>query len=117
MVRLDLRVDVDGLPVPGTRDYQNKMTPKNWSYWTRERQTVWVSERVAQREREAWRRLLLVTKAKLEIVTDGCSTIEREFLADILLPDGGTVHERLAQQLEASYRDGAMPPLLGDGSR
>lgn len=65
-----------------------------------------------QFERSAWRRLLLVVKAKLEIIRDAQSTVEREFLADIMLPDGSTVHEALSPQLSESYRTGAMPPLL-----
>lgn len=115
MVRLDLRVEVADLPTPGKRAWELADSPRGWDSWPKERQATWVAQQIQQREREAWRRLLLVTKAKLEIVADGSSTVEREFLADILLPDGGTVHERLAAQLEASYRDGAMPPLLGDG--
>ncbi len=69
-----------------------------------------------QAEREAWRRLLLIVKAKLEIVMAGLSSVEREFLADVLLPSGETVHEKLKVQLVHSYRDGKMPPLLGGGS-
>lgn len=68
--------------------------------------------KAAQYERAAWRRLLMIVKAKLELVKDGQSTVEREFLADVMLPDGSTVHERLEQQLGESYRTGAMPPLL-----
>lgn len=60
-----------------------------------------------------WRRLVLVVKAKLDLVADGGSTIEREFLADILLPDGRTVHQALGPQLADSYSNGHMPPLLG----
>ena len=65
-----------------------------------------------QNAREVWRRLLLVTKAKLEIVADGASTVEREFLADIMLPDGSRVHDKLAPQIADSYQSGQMPPLL-----
>jgi hypothetical protein len=54
--------------------------------------------RVEQETRTAWRRVLLITKAKLEIAMDSGS-VESEFLADILLPDGRTVHEALAPQL------------------
>jgi hypothetical protein len=71
-----------------------------------------VAEQRAQFERSAWRRLLLVVKAKLELVRDADSSIEREFLADILLPNGSTVHEELGPQLDDSYRTGSMPPLL-----
>ena len=65
-----------------------------------------------QAEREAWRRTLLVCKAKLEIVADGESTVEREFLADVMLPDGSTVHEQIAERLITAYSSGEMPPLL-----
>ena len=73
------------------------------------------AKRADQAEREAWRRLLLVVKAKLEIVASGSSTVEREFLADVLLPSGETVHEKLRGQLKQSYADGKTPPLLGTG--
>ncbi len=88
MVRLDLRVDVSDVPLPGVNDYNQRAPrkcPHGWNTWTTERQRAWVAERVAQRERESWRRLLLVTKAKLEIVADGASTV------------GGTVYDRLAR--------------------
>lgn len=65
-----------------------------------------------QAEREAWRRLLLVVKAKLELIADEGSTLEREFLADILLPDSTTVYETLRDKIDAAYTDGKVPPLL-----
>lgn len=68
-----------------------------------------------QAERAAWRRLILIVKAKLEVIADGVSTVEREFMPDILLPDGSTLGEMLAPQLEESYRTGGMPPLLPQG--
>lgn len=69
-----------------------------------------------QEARRKWRQMLLITKAKLELVADGGSTIEREFLADVMLPNGTTVGEALAPQLVGAYKNGKMPPLLGDGS-
>jgi hypothetical protein len=39
-------------------------------------------------ERQRWRALLLVIKAKLEAVATGITSFEEEFLAHILLPDG-----------------------------
>lgn len=65
-----------------------------------------------QAERSAWRALLLVIKAKLEAVDSGISTIEREFLADIILPNGQTVGEWTGPQIDVAYQTGAMPPLL-----
>lgn len=69
--------------------------------------------KLEQEERAAWRRLLLILKAKLEIIADGMSTVEREFLADIMLPDGRRVLEDLAPKLQAAYKTGKLPPLLG----
>lgn len=69
-------------------------------------------QRRAQAERAAWRALLLVIKAKLEAVASGISTIEREFLADLMLPDGRTLGEWAAPQIAAIYATGSMPGLL-----
>lgn len=80
--------------------------------WTEARRKAWSASKRDQGCREAWRRVLLVTKAKLELVADGTSSVEREFLADILLPNGQTVHQALAEKIESAYRDGSMPPLL-----
>lgn len=73
------------------------------------------AKNVAQEERRAWRLLLLLVKAKLEAVREGATTIEREFLADMLLGDGSTVHERAAEQIRIAYETGATPRLLLEG--
>lgn len=62
--------------------------------------------------RSRWRSLYLIIKAKLEAVESGISTIEREFFYDIVLPDGKTIGEFMAPQLETVYETGKMPPLL-----
>jgi hypothetical protein len=80
------------------------------------RRKAWVDKEIEQRKRSRWRALVLLTKAKLEAVELGISTIEREFLADIALPDGTTVHQALEQKLVDAYASGTMPPLLGSGS-
>ena len=51
--------------------------------------------------RRRWRALLLVVKAKLEAVESGISTLEREFLADVVLPTGGTLGDALVPRIEA----------------
>lgn len=103
---------VEATPGKRDREHASGITPRGWNGWSTQRQKDWVVEQRAQFERSAWRRLLLVVKAKLELVRDADSSVEREFLADILLPSGATVHEELGPQLEDSYRTGAMPPLL-----
>jgi hypothetical protein len=67
---------------------------------------------LVQMTRSRWRSLVLIVKAKLEAVEAGISTFEREFLSDILLPSGETVHEFLAPQIERAYADGKMPKVL-----
>lgn len=62
--------------------------------------------------RQRWRALALVIKAKLEAVAAGITTIEDEFLAHTLLPDGATVGAWVKPQLAVAYRDGAMPTGL-----
>lgn len=62
--------------------------------------------------RSRWRSLFLVIKAKLEAVDSGISTIEREFFYDIVLPNGKTVGELMAPQIEDAYTTGKMPALL-----
>lgn len=72
----------------------------------------------AQEERRAWRLLLLLVKSKLEAVREGASTIEREFLADMVMPDRSTVHEWLQPQLAIAYERGDMPRgLMIEGPR
>ena len=56
--------------------------------------------------------LLLVIKAKLEAVTAGISTIETEFLANIVLPYNTTAGDWMIPQIDQAYRTGQMPPLL-----
>ena len=81
------------LPMPNLDDFANK----------------------SQRDREyrrRWRALVLVIKAKLEAVESGISTLEREFMSDVVLPDGATVGEWAAKQLPKIYSSGKMPKLL-----
>lgn len=65
-----------------------------------------------QAVRARWRALLLIIKAKLEAIAAKITTVEREFLADIALPDGSTVGEWFAPQLDNVYSGAAMPALL-----
>lgn len=62
--------------------------------------------------RQRWRALALVIKAKLEAVECGISTIEREFLANVVMPDGSTVGDVIEEQIANAYLTGKMPPLL-----
>lgn len=62
--------------------------------------------------RQRWRALALVIKAKLEAVAAGITTVEDEFLAHTMLPDGSSVGQWAKPQLDEAYRLGHMPPML-----
>jgi hypothetical protein len=70
------------------------------------------AERWEQAERQRWRALLLVIKAKLESVENGIATFEEEFLAHIVMPNGQTVMEIVLPQIEGAYSSGQMTNLL-----
>jgi hypothetical protein len=70
-----------------------------------------------QAQRQRWRALALVIKAKLEAVEAGITTAEDEFLAHTMLPDGRTFGEWAAPQLEMAYESGRMPALMPGGAR
>jgi len=74
-------------------------------------------EKAAQERRRRWRALLLVIKAKLEAVSSGISTLEREFLADVVLPNSKTVSEWLGPQMQALHQSGQMPTALIEGPK
>jgi len=93
------------LPDPGDFRHTNHSPP-------RERSDRAQREAHDQACRQRWRALLLVIKAKLEAVTAGISTVETEFLANIVLPDNTTAGEWMLPQIDRAYRTGAMPPLL-----
>ena len=65
--------------------------------------------------RQHWGALLLIMRAKLEAVESGITTLESEFLANIVLPDRGTVGQWLAPQVDEAYATGRMPPTLAKG--
>lgn len=65
-----------------------------------------------QAQRQRWRAMALVVKAKLEAVQSGIATIEQEFLAWTMLPDGSTVGDWMEPQIRTAYETGAMPAAL-----
>lgn len=67
--------------------------------------------------RERWRAIVLLVKAKLELIALGVSSVEREFLADLVLANGATVHDSIAEGIRKAYLSGEVRPLLGMGER
>jgi len=65
---------------------------------------------LAQADRQRWRALLLVIKAKLESVENAIASFEEEFLAHIVLPDNRTVGEYVLPAIERMYATNRMLP-------
>lgn len=62
--------------------------------------------------RQRWRSLANGIKAKLALVDDGISTIEREFLADIMTPDGQTIGQKVLPELRTIAQGRDVPALM-----
>ena len=69
-------------------------------------------DRLAQAERQRWRALLLVIKAKLESVENRIESFEDAFLANIVLPNDRTVAELVRPGIAESYRTGRLQLAL-----
>lgn len=93
-----------GVPLPSPADPMICQTPSG-----KQRSPAQVEDNMAAERRRRWRSLFAVVKAKLVAVADGISSIEREFMADVVLPDGATVSEWLTPQIEEAYDKGLMP--------
>jgi hypothetical protein len=75
-----------------------------------------LGEQYARRERQRWRALLLVIKAKLESVESAIETFEQAFLANIVMPNDQTVDALVLPQIADAYKSGKMPKALGPGT-
>ena len=102
------------LPLPDISDDRFRYTPARKNVRSEKAQyDAWEQEC-----RRCWRALLLVVKAKLEAIETGISTFDSEFMANIVLPGGGTVGEFMEPQIEQAYLTGTVPnmlPMLKEG--
>ena len=73
------------------------------------------STRFERAERQKWRALLLVIKAKLESVESGIESFEQAFLSQVVMPNDQTVGDIVTPQIAESYASGRMPKALGPG--
>lgn len=96
------------LPLPDQNDRQFTHTPERGARRTPEN----AAREWEQACRQRWRALALVIKAKLEAVECGISVFEDEFMANIVLPGGGTVGDFMRPQIAQAYLTGRMPPML-----
>ncbi len=95
------------LPLPLPEDKRFKTTPTG-----RNRKSKAANDVFAQETRRRWRALALSIKAKLETVETGITEFEKEFLANIVLPNGRTVAEETIPAIEEAYRTGKPVALL-----
>ncbi|NLS26219.1 hypothetical protein S2M10_12000 [Sphingomonas sp. S2M10] len=66
--------------------------------------------KVGQVIRQRGRALMLVIKAKLESVESNVETFEQAFLANVVMANGETVYDRLAEPIAREYRLGSVQP-------
>jgi hypothetical protein len=101
------------LPMPDRNAREFTHTPSRGV----RRSAAGAEEAYEQAVRQRWRALSLVIKAKLEAVAAGITTVEQEFLAHIVMPDGRTVGEHAVPAIAEAYDTGRMPALLPGGAR
>ena len=97
------------LPMPDRNSREFTATPTGKSRKESQAYAAW-----EQACRQKWRALSLVIKAKLEAVESGIAIFEDEFMANIVLPNGGTVSQFMLPQITAAYENGKMPAILPD---
>lgn len=84
---------------------------------TRQRNMTERRNKQAQIERQRWRALLLVIKAKLEAIDSGIENFEQAFLPQIMLPDRTTVGDSAIPVIAEAYESGQMPTSILPGAR
>lgn len=66
----------------------------------------------APEHRRIWRAIVLLVKARAVAIREGITTVEREFLADAVMPDGSTFADHSPRLIEQAYRDNGPPKML-----
>lgn len=105
------------LPLPDQEDRKFTHGPRGRSSTLHVRATDKAMALWEQACRQRWRALALVIKAKLEAVDSGITTLEKEFYANIVMPNGQSIYDATSSQVEAAYKGGKMVPLLPDYSK
>ena len=88
----NLRVQFD-VELPNRIDFKYTETG-------RDRSEKQIDEKYELAIRRKWRALTLMVKAKLVGVDESCATIEKEFMAYVMLPNGKTIGESLVPKLQ-----------------
>lgn len=110
---IQLAIKPERCPLNVDSSHFDPDAPRGWRGWSASKRRDWILAANVQYGRAAWRRLLLITRAKLEVIAEGHSTVAREFLADLLLPNGNTtVGEQIIEQLTDVYATNSLPRLM-----
>jgi len=104
--RLMIQITV---PIPDKADFRKSDTG-------RIRKQGQIDAAHEQAVRQRWRALVLSVKAKLEAVETGISTLEKEFMAFVVMPDGKQLSDHILPQLTTMAETGKMPKMLGAGN-
>lgn len=99
-----VRIDV---PIPTVADMPTSHPNRYGSYTLAQREV-----KRDQAERQRWRAILLMVKAKCESVELGIESVQQAWMPYILLPNNTTVGEFLEPQIARAYETGEMPSLL-----
>jgi len=99
---ITVRIDV---PLPGRKEFALTETG-------RDRCESSIAKARDQAIKQRWRALLLAIKAKLEAVECGISTIEKEFLPFMVMPDGRIMADHLLPHVHQLVSDGKIPKML-----
>lgn len=78
----------------------------------RSRKSSSIEVKYDQAVKQRWRALLLAIKAKLEAIECGISTIEKEFMAFVMMPDGRSLSDHIVPRLYEIVNTGKMPKML-----
>ena len=103
------------LPLPLLEEFRFYQQKTAHGTRQRERNSEAQQRAYEQAERQCWRALLLVIKAKLEAVESGITTLEHEFLANMVLPDNSTVSDVLIPRLHEAVTQGRVLSMLPPG--
>lgn len=96
-------------PDPTDKKFTRYSAQQSWRTAT----AAMVTKRLEQADRQRWRALYLVIRAKIEAVEAGIAIFEQEFLAFIVGPNDMTIGDILVPRLQAGGPVLALPEWEG----
>lgn len=99
------------IPMPRKESFESTPTGR------RSRSDRAVIDAWDQSKRQVWRALVLFIKGKLEGIEQGFSTIEKEFLSNIMLPDGSKFGDLATEAVQKAVSSGQMPQISFMGNK